>query len=133
MIEIHQSETIEQRSWMRRNLPTAVIVSVLVCHSFISEWISFPVYISAVILICANFLFFVYNRTVIGWLKANLYALAILAGLFTFTFLISRLMTFLGALVPDSVASTFPAILVIGVVLYLIGVGFYLVEKTTKI
>jgi len=133
MIEIKESETVEQQSWLRRNLTPLLIVAVLVCHSFISEWISFPGYISAVILIYANFLYFVSkNRTVIGWFKANLFALAILGGLFIFTYLIGGLLTFLAALVPESVAATFPAILAIGVILYLIGLGFYFVEKTTK-
>jgi hypothetical protein len=41
-------------------------------------------------------------------------------------------MTILAALVPESIASTFLAILGIGIILYLIGVGFHLVEKSNK-
>lgn len=126
-------ERVENQSWLQRNVHVVLAVAALAFQSFISEWVSLQVYFSALVLIYANYLFFSSeNRDLNNWLRTNLFAFAVIAGLLAVIFILSRTMTFLAALVPENVAATFPFILAAGVILYLIGLGFYFVEKTTK-
>lgn len=136
-----KTETVEQDSWFRRNLYWGFFIGVYIFHGFISEWVSFPVYIGAAVLIYANVLYFISgNKTsnkawflANGWLKTNLFVLALMGGYYLLIFATLSAMTYVAGLVPESVAATFPFILALGLILYLIGLGFYLVEKANKI
>lgn len=46
--------------------------------------------------------------------------------------ILTSLVVFLASIVPESISSTFPLILAVGVLLYLIGLGFHFVEKSTN-
>ena len=126
-------ETVEHQGWLKRNWSSVLGILILISHGFVSEWISLPLYLGAPLLIYANFLVLSSkDRNLIGWLKTNLFVLAAMGGMFLLISALSRLMVFLSGLVPESVAAFFHPILAVGVILYLIGVGFYFVEKTTR-
>lgn len=133
-------ETVEQESWLIRNLYWIFFIGAFISHGFVSEWVSFPVYIIAVMLIYANVLFFISKNknsnkqwfVARNWLKTNLIFLATMGISFFVFFGGVNLLERFAKFVPESASAVFSGILVTGVILYLIGVGFYLVEKTTK-
>jgi hypothetical protein len=140
-------ESQNQESWFKQHFTGIfTIIWIIAGQSlgmYFGGWINYYFFLCGWILILTNIEFIILKFWLkavhlqkyagfLGWLKWNLITIPINALALSVIFILSYVLVLSASIVPENISTISPLILFIGAMIFLMGFGFYLVEKSAS-